>query len=329
LRLPIQPKLELRIDWQLPYETIRMQPEHVPKAIRLAKYMTSHDRPLDNLAHWIVSHWESGFSHSYSIAKSKSNVWKKWRTEIQPTSQDTWWCESISQAAKHYSWTESKPSFEELSIKLRCALKDRNSTTCAEICLEIFKWGGVARKQGDRSRCWVQKHRDAGGLCKKIDKAVGLLRPDNNQSLDSFDGVDLLMNSALTKVYAAADSQKSIVIYDGRVGAALGLITRRMLEKQAVTVVPEDLGFEWGPPSTRSAAQARTRDPSRASLSFTQLPNTSQNKKADLRRAELSRVTNLLCQKVLRFLKDQGVSSEPIEIEKALFMIGYDVRTTN
>jgi len=289
--------------------------------------MTSHDRPLDDLARWIASHWESGFSHSYSIANSKSNVWKQWRTKVQPSSRDTWRCESISQAAKHYSWTESKPSFEELSTKLRCELKDRNSNACAETCLEIFKWGGVARKQGDRSRCWVQKHLQTGELSTNIDKAVRLLRPDNNQSLDSFDGVDLLMNSALTKVYAAADSQRSVVMYDGRVGAALGLITRRMLEEQAATLVPEDLRFEWGPPSTRSAAQARTRDPSRASLSFKQLPNTSQNKKADLRRAELSRVTNILCQKVLRLLKSQGITSKPIEIEKALFMIGYDVRT--
>jgi len=289
--------------------------------------MTSHNLPLDNLAKWIVSHWESGFSHRYSIANSKSNVWKKWRTELQPSSQDNWWCDSISQAAKHYSWTESKPSFEELSTKLRFALKDTNNTACAETCLEIFKWGGVARKQGDRSRCWVQKHLDTGELCTKIDEAVAQLRPDSNQSLDSFDGTSLLMNSALTKVYAAADSQKSIVIYDGRVGAALGLITRRMLEEQAIALVPEDLRFEWGPPSTRSAAQARTRDPSHASLSFKQLPNTSQNKKADLRRAELSRVTNLLCQKVLRLLKSQGITSKPIEIEKALFMIGYDVRT--
>lgn len=288
--------------------------------------MTSPDGDLEDLARWIVSHWQSGFTHRYSISNSKSPVWLKWRTEIQPKSPDLWWCNSIEQAAKHYSWTQTEPSFRELSAALQAAIKASDVHTCAAICQEIFKWGGVARRRSDKSCLWVMKHLETGELCSKIDRATELLRPDCHQTLEEFNGTDLLMNSALTKVYAAADYQRSVVIYDGRVGAALGFIVRRMLEQKSMTLVPQDLRFEWGPPSTPSAARLKTRDPSFGPLTFRKLPNPSQSKTADLRRAELSRITNILCRNVVKLLNSQGKHLLPQELEKALFMIGFDVR---
>lgn len=299
------------------------------KATKPVRFMTSLDGALGDLSHWIASHWQSGFNHSYSIADSKSPVWLKWRSEIHPKSPGVWWCNSIEQAAKHYSWTTTNPSFEELSDALQTAIQSSDVDACADICLAIFRWGGVARVRNDRSCMWVIKHQGTGELCSRINRAIALLRPDSSQSLEEFNGVDLLMNSALTKIYAAADLQRSVVIYDGRVGAALGLIARRMLEQMSITAIPQDLRFAWGPPSTPSAARLKTRDPSYGSLTFKKLPNSSQSKTADLRRAELSRVTNILCRNVVQILNSQGIHLQPIDLEKALFMIGFDVRTSN
>lgn len=290
--------------------------------------MNKDEVHLKQLAQWISDRWQSGFSHSYSISNSKSLAWSKWRKEIQPNSPEVWWCHSFEEAGNHYSWIETDVSFADLSMSLQAALKNNDNQTCAKLCQKIFKWGGVARRQNDRSNIWVMSHLANGDLCTKIKEATKLLQPDSRHSLEEFNGNNLLMNSALTKVYAAADLQKNVVIYDGRVGAALGLIVRRMLEQQNLTQIPTSLRFRWGPPSTKKAARLNTRDPSTESLIFKRLPNTSQSKTADLRRAKLSKITNKLCRYVTNLLANDGTLVGSSELEKALFMIGYDVRDT-
>lgn len=188
--------------------------------------------------------------------------------------------------------------------------------------------GGVARNKSDRSNQWVMQAAKSGLLCSSIQRAVYLLKPECTESLEEFNGKRLLMNSALTKVYAAADPTNGTVIYDGRVGAALGLFVRKMLEEKSIDRVPDSLMYDWGPPSSPKAALLRTRDPSFGTWKFNQLPNTSQNAHADLRRATLSRSTNGLFRKIVKLVKLKDKNLQPIDLERALFMIGYDVRTT-
>jgi hypothetical protein len=196
--------------------------------------MTSLNPDLDTFSQWIASKWASGFEHRYSIADSKSTFWKEWYLKNNSMSQDEWWCHSIGDAAKNYSWSDTKPTFEELSVKLKDSLRANDNEATLQICLQIYKWGGVARQQSDRSNIWTLEEAKKGALCDKINKAVNLLSPECNDPLTEFDGSHLLMNSAVTKVYAAAGSQKSVVIYDGRVGAALGLLVRYMLEERSL-----------------------------------------------------------------------------------------------
>ncbi|MFN3792931.1 hypothetical protein [Massilia sp.] len=84
---------------------------------------------------------------------------------------------------------------------------------------------------------------------------------------------DLWMNSATTKVYAAADPEGKTAIYDGRVGAALGMLVRQFLERQALAEVPAELAFRWGAPQSTKQEALRTRDPSNEHYVFKKLPN--------------------------------------------------------
>jgi hypothetical protein len=269
---------------------------------------------------------EMHLEHRYSIADSNPKYWKQWYRKNGLVSMSEWWCHSIHEAAKNYSWIDAKPTFEELSEKLRDYLIANDNEAAAEICLQIYKWGGVAKKKTDRSYKWTLEEAESGGLCKKINEAVYLLSPGSNAPLTGFDGTRLLMNSAVTKVYAAAGAHKSVVIYDGRVGAALGLLVRHMLEEFSLDCVPDPLKFEWGPPSSNKLSKLKTRDPSNSKYPFKQLPNTSNNDRSDMRRAELSRLTNTLCHRVVELLRRDGKDTAPDQIERALFMIGYDVR---
>jgi hypothetical protein len=288
----------------------------------------SADLLLD-LSKWIALRWKDGFHHEYSIKESSRSVWSTWRNQYYPRSMDTWWCDSIGQANKNYSWSSDVLQYEKLSKELQSAIENGDEAMCASVCIAIFKWGGVARKKTDRSLEWVNEKSIKGELCSSIAKAVYLLKAESTVSLEEFDGKKLIMNSATTKIFAAADPDHEIAIYDGRVGAALGLLTRKMLEEMSMPMIPQELMFMWGPPSSKKAAAERRRDPSDGTFKFKQLPNTSQSQKADVCRAELSRKTNQLIKNITKILGETETNITSLDVERALFMIGYDVKQPN
>jgi hypothetical protein len=130
----------------------------------------------------------------------------------------------------------------------------------------------------------------------------------------------------MTKIYAAADPD-NIIIYDGRVGAALGLLTRHWLVKNRRSTVPPDLGFRWGSNTKTASNKTETRDPSRDKFEFVSLykPSTVATNRTEYW-ADLVRNTNRILQQVVLTLAAQGRVVTLLELERALFMIGYHVR---
>ncbi|WP_168232074.1 hypothetical protein [Pseudomonas veronii] len=273
--------------------------------------------------------WSGGpgsFEHRYPITKSR--VWKPWTERIQPQSKD-WWCLSLAQAAEHYSWPESKApdDFASIAARLRAAVAANDCIAARTACLEIFKWGGVANKPNDASLLWVEAQAVEQTLCRSILHAVKLLRPTSDESLTAFDGTNLLMNSAMTKIYAAA-APDGIIIYDGRVGAALGLLARKWLDGIGQSVVPTDLAFRWGPNQKTSKNNVETRNPSQAGFEFVCLYKNSTAKQPHPAEAwaALVRITSRILQEVIRMLNAQGHDVTLLSLERALFMVGFDVR---
>ena len=250
----------------------------------------------------------AGLLHSYRISKHPS--WKPWKGRITSSVQH-WWCHSLWEASSHYSWPDApKPlSFQCIAVRLRQALAAHDQEAARNACLAIFRWGGV---RGRKSLAWVEDQYQQKTLCQSIMQAVQLLQPGSAQGLAAFDGKRLLMNSAMTKVYAAADPDH-IIIYDGRVGAALGLLTRYSLMRAGAPSVPADLSFRWG------AGQGDTtnRDPSLGAFKFRKL-NAAQ---CQLWAGQVLLAGELL-QQVMAYNPSIGSIAE---LEKALFMIGYNV----
>lgn len=123
------------------------------------------------------------------------------------------------------------------------------------------------------------------------------------------------MNSATTKLYAAADPSGCGLIFDGRVGAALCLLVRERLRRRGTAVVPPDLEFFWGPAQN----DLKSRNPSRVPYRFRNINSVS-----NVVRAQASRRANVLAE---AFGKRTGVDARTFET--ALFMIGYCVWTPN
>jgi len=277
---------------------------------------------VGQFADFIAERWRTGYQHTYPITRHRA--WNSWRARHGGQNLP-WSCESLSQAAQHWCWTSAggKFSFADLAQGLQNAIATGDESLAGQLCHDIYGWGGVALKPADRSRTWVRQASQKGELTKALRDAVSLLSPDSALPLDRFNDHDLLMTSATTKLYAAATAAGNVAIYDGRVGAGLGLLARQFLEVRRIDRVPDVLHFLWGPPRTAAQARARTRDPSTACHAFRQLPNGARSHRI---RAELSRRTNVLFQAVTDRLGQRQTPVTFLELERALFMIGYCVR---
>lgn len=254
--------------------------------------------------------------HCYRITRSRH--WKPWRARVASPIQH-WWCRSLAEAAHHYSWPDSLPpdSFACIAGRLRQALSTSDEDAARQACLDIFTWGGVAQKPTDKSRVWLEFQYAQRTLCQSIKEAVHLLQPGTALSLAPFDGKRLLMNAAMTKVYAAADPD-NIIIYDGRVGAALGLLARYWLEMTGIGSVPNDLAFRWG--AGRSEVK---RDPSCRGYQFSSLylPSTKTAHQDEVWGALVRKSGEILKQMIAL----RGDITSIGDVEKALFMIGFNI----
>ena len=265
---------------------------------------------------------------------SGSRHWNPWmvgghatRSLARPSIEraSIWWCHSLGEASLHYSWPEAEVTFDELGRVLRLCMNLKEVRGAAAICRLIFRWGGVGKKANDQSQLWVSAHEMQGDLIDLIREAVGILQPrsavDPNLA-KRFNG-PLLMNSAMTKVYAAADPNGRVMMYDSRVGAALCLLLRGFVDhhhrlgRPVPVPRPADLEFLWGP--KQPAHEAAARDASRGAFVV-----KNMNGEPDDIRAEVSWRANVLAQKVNQ--RVVGTQVDVRTLEKGLFMVGYDVR---
>lgn len=284
--------------------------------------------PSPSLASGPIRFW-----HSYAITHHRA--WDTWKNgDFKGPSADvtygalrkqSWWCCSLRQAAAHYSWTiHPRWTFDRLSRALRISMKSGSIPKTACCCLRIFKWGGVAKKKTDPSLIWVMRKFRARTLISDIHLATKLLQPRNRRTLHKYfhRHGDLLMNSAMTKVYAAADP--NVIIYDGRVGAALGLLARLFLQgKYPAGPVPGDLAFLWGQTQRHTTPADDPRNPSFGAWKFRRLNQSHIN---DGHRAEAARIASKILTRTMHNLQGKGQNVTMRDLEKALFMIGYRVR---
>lgn len=277
-------------------------------------------------SHYLSELWTGAagsFSHRYRVSRHHS--WKDWKARHGVSE---WWCQSLSQANEHYCWPEKAAphDFASIASELRKSLAANDDAAALVACKAIFAWGGVARKANDASLLWVQSQTAAETLCRSILKSVELLNPGSAEPLKDFNGEKLLMNSAMTKIYSAA-APDSLIIYDGRVGAALGLLTRSWLVANAERSVPADLAFRWGPNTKTKNQKDETRNPSKDSFIFTNLYAASSEIPARNEEwAALVRMSSRLLGATREILGTQGNTVTLGMLERSLFMLGYDVR---
>lgn len=239
------------------------------------------------------------FSHSYILKSTK----------------ETWECNSIYHAYESFVW--HKKNFEQtidilssFSERLRESIACEDSKLCSDVCIEIFGWGGVLHA----NRKKLQELGDF--LCPYLHEVKVHLSQD--LSLEDYFYNELYMSAGFTKIYSLL--LDDFIIYDSRVGAALGLLVRKYCEEKELVSVPENLTFAWG---NKRGDHLKTRNPSSIRYKFPTLSTPKRHLENNIR-------ANWLLTEIL-----QGTNSSFGTLEKtkqlralecALFMVGYHVK---
>lgn len=268
------------------------------------------DIHLQNFVNWIENKIDepNSFIHKYEMLKPK----KKWN------------CNSIYNAFEKYEWSgknfqESSILLNELSKGLQKSIVNRDEVPCKEYCLKILKWGGVSNGNKDTIEGLFLK----GQLTDYFARMENLLNSNtlypNNVGFDKA----ILMNSGFTKIYALF--LYDFIIYDGRVGAALGLLVSNFCREKELLNIPQSLIFAYGDARpTKLDTGLNRRNPSSDIYQFPKLSNnaikhTEYNLKANWLLKEIIEKTDTKFKKLDKEIQLRA-------FESSLFMIGYDVK---
>ena len=199
-----------------------------------------------------------------------------------------------------------------MSYGLRESVSQNNPELCKKYCLSILQWGKVQNGNED-------KVLDLGSdIVLYLKKCISKLNPNEFDTNNNYS--DIIMSSGFTKIYSLL--MDDFVIYDGRVGAALGLLVKTFCEEKGLQTIPSELLFAYGNAKGDANTVQKRRNASNSKYKFPLLdPNrnhTVNNIRANWLLKEILDKSDSKFNEIPMKLRMRG-------LEAALFMIGYDV----
>jgi hypothetical protein len=266
-----------------------------------------NDEQMREFCRFLAHEWRGDRHHSYTVPpRGKSSAWSR-------TVDGKWSAVGLADAVSKYAWSgknffENKAELDQFAADLQSAIRRNSNNDVCVISRAVMHWGGVDNKHRQkRTFEWIE--RNADDISAKLSNAVDLIK-DEWASLDSFDGLNLIMNSTMTKIISLADPEQKLVSYDGRVGGALGFFVARFAEEREIHQydVTDQLLF--------AVDREAKRSPETNRIHFPRL----FGKARDRCHASMVRRASQLIWQVAK-----ECQASPREIEAALFMWGYNV----
>lgn len=246
---------------------------------------------------------------------------------IRQTGGD-WFCTNIRDAAIKYQWPwrgsgntlcKNATDLDRLQINLRNALKAQRSADLVNSSIGVFKWGGVLN--GNKNRVEAESKILVGYYAITISELH--LGGDDSRLSNVWN-----MNAGFSKVYSLLSD--GIIMYDSRVGAALGYLVKRCATQQNWKTIPEELLFPYAPArNSLTSVNPLNRNPGsfhgvsfpsfsgRPGLQSIYMLRASWIIDAVIEKVKCIEETDLKCGKI--------AIPEHRFIEAGLFMIGYDL----
>lgn len=258
------------------------------------------DSAVNDFIQWFSTKLDAGFMHSYTDRRTKK----------------VWECISVYDAYKKYQWggknfCKNAEELDKLSSDLKAGIADENADVCRDACLGILKWGSVLRGNEEK----IKRIEEKKSLVQYLKDAEKKLTTGNIESRDYYE--EVYMNSGFTKIYSLYID--NFIIYDSRVGAALGFLAGRYCEEKRLDKVPGLLRFAYG-----NSKGGTNRNPSTGNYTFPLLRNMGYYDN----HIENNLKANWLLGEVLRRpskFNDLPEKRRLRALEAALFMIGYEV----
>ncbi len=235
--------------------------------------------------------------------------------------------ETLEQAFENYWWNGkdfdgNTKILNSVANVVSKAIQSESQPSGDDDCLsaihEVLRWGagGEGQRLYVSNMKWAKDNRV--GLAERLRQGrLAMSSATPNIKIFS-EAYGPRMNAGFTKYYAFACTD--VVIYDGRVGAALGLITRTFCLKEGMEFVPEEISFRWG--AQNAKRNPLNRDPSSEKYCFKQLPTAG-----GMRWAECNIRANWIISAALsRSSASWCSASDGVRrIEAALFTLGYEI----
>ena len=272
------------------------------------------DPDVQEMACWMAKHFDdkSGWTHTYQNQGNNRN----------------WNCNGLHDAFLKYDWndTDWKNTKEELDAfrrDLREACKAEDESRVIAVCEQILTWGGVK----PHNQKYLHDHKPF--IIQELQHMKGLLSMNetpSKQDMRTFSNHpkrEYRMSAGFSKIYSLLCDY--CVMYDSRVGAALGFLARKFCEAKEYDTVPCNLKFGWC--ETRKTQNPKNHNPALGGLNF-EFPKLSSSN--PLRYTEhIMRASWFLR---LALEKEPNVFSRGEdgfhELAAGLFMVGDDLRNT-
>ena len=267
----------------------------------------SHEQRRE-FCQFLAHEWGGNRQHSYAVPfNGKSRGWSR-------AVNHKWSAVGLSDAVSKYVWggknfAESKVELDRFAADLQAAMHRESNSDVCDILRAIMHWAGADNKHRQRRTFeWIERNADE--ISTKLSNAIDLIK-DEQASLDSFDGVNLTMNSTMAKIVSLADPEQKLVAYDGRLGGALSFFVARFTEEREIHQydVADQLLFAVDREPKRNPDTNRIRFPALF------------GKTRDRCHASMVRWASQLIWQVAK-----ECQATPREIEAALFMWGYNVK---
>jgi hypothetical protein len=187
--------------------------------------------------------------------------------------------ESLESAFDGYWWDKqgyeaNAQKLRQVQTTIRSSMKFENApngaTEAIHALSEVLEWGagGTGQKLYTANMLWAKARNDTLIDSLRIGRAEMM---SDTPNINAFKASDTLtyarMNAGFTKYYALACD--NVVIYDGRVGAALGLLVKNFCKANQIQYLPNELAFRWG---AQNGINPLNRDPSDEIFKFSKLP---------------------------------------------------------
>ncbi len=295
---------------------------------------------VKDFVRWLAHKSEDGFSHKYCILpKGRRQVNKHWD------------CSSIYDAYQNYSWGfsyedrlcgnkrvrgdtfgDSKKRTNRIKELLLQGVHENDEELAFNASCMMLDWGGVLKRGVYSNESKLTDIKKDIGLVEYLRKVKSVLDSDLVAITDDYfvtclDGsrYPVIMNSGFTKLYSILVDD--FVIYDGRVGAALGLLVTKWASDYSGREIPYLLRFSYGNAASSDKCQnnKERRNPSNDKVIFQSLFHGEKEKRR-VRHIQDNIKANWVIKEVLRISSENSLFNRlgaPIRaFEAALFMIG-------